>query len=125
MCKTSRAPDPINAILRHLQSKKSRSNLPWLPSRENMSLQKGVMKSIRRQALRSKHMKGKGEKWDRRKLGRGSQIACDMKYIKTATPNQCHIETKVPAIQAEQVEADVAPVTAEYFPASVNSKDNG
>jgi hypothetical protein len=27
------------------------------------------------------------------------------------------METKVPAVQAEQVEDDVAPVTAEYVPA--------
>ncbi len=32
-------------------------------------------------------------------------------------PNQCHMETKLPAMQAEQVEDDVAPITAEYVPA--------
>ena len=32
-------------------------------------------------------------------------------------PNQRHDETQVPAVQAEQVEDDVAPVTAEYVPA--------
>jgi hypothetical protein len=32
-------------------------------------------------------------------------------------PNQWHIETKLPAIQGEQLEDDVAPVTAEYVPA--------
>ncbi len=30
---------------------------------------------------------------------------------------------KLPAIQAEQVEDDVAPVTAEYFPAKSNDEE--
>ena len=32
-------------------------------------------------------------------------------------PNHGHVEIKVPATQAEQVEDDVATVTAEYVPA--------
>ncbi len=33
------------------------------------------------------------------------------------------METKVPAIQAEQVEDDVAPVTAEYVPAKARDEE--
>ncbi len=40
-------------------------------------------------------------------------------------PNQQLIETKVPAIQAEQVEDDVAPVTAEYVPAKTRDEEYG
>ena len=35
------------------------------------------------------------------------------------------METKVPAIQAEQVEDDVAPVAAEYVPAKVSHEEYG
>ncbi len=34
------------------------------------------------------------------------------------------METKVPAIQAEQVEVDVAPVTAEYVPAKTSDEEH-
>jgi hypothetical protein len=40
-------------------------------------------------------------------------------------PNQSHIETQVPAIQAEQVEDDVAPVTEEYVPAKARDEEYG
>ncbi len=36
-----------------------------------------------------------------------------------------YIETIVPAIQAEQVADDVAPVTAEYFPAKASDEGYG
>ncbi len=45
------------------------------------------------------------------------QIACDVQEHEDSRPNQRYYETKVPAVQAEQVEDDVAPMTAEYFPA--------
>jgi hypothetical protein len=35
------------------------------------------------------------------------------------------VETQVPATQAEQVEDDVAPVTAEYFPAKASHEKYG
>ncbi len=35
----------------------------------------------------------------------------------------CVVETHVPAIQAEQVEDDVAPVTAEYVPAKARDEE--
>ena len=35
------------------------------------------------------------------------------------------MKTTVPAIQAEQVEDDVAPVTAEYVPAKVSHEEYG
>jgi hypothetical protein len=44
-------------------------------------------------------------------------------YTKTLTPNQCHMETTLPAIQAEQVEFDVAPVAAEYVPAKTSDEE--
>ncbi len=31
-------------------------------------------------------------------------------------PNRLHVQTQIPAAQAEQVDDDVAPVTAEYVP---------
>jgi hypothetical protein len=34
------------------------------------------------------------------------------------------METTVPAIQAEQVEVDVAPVTAEYVPAKTSDEEH-
>ncbi len=40
-------------------------------------------------------------------------------------PNQWHMETKVPAIQTEQVEDDVASVTAEYVPAKASDEKHG
>ncbi len=40
-------------------------------------------------------------------------------------PNQRHIKTKAPATQAEQVEDDVAPVTAEYVPAKAKDEEFG
>ncbi len=40
-------------------------------------------------------------------------------------PNQQHIETQIPAIQAEQVEDDVAPVTAEYVPTKASHEEFG
>ena len=40
-------------------------------------------------------------------------------------PNQLHVETQVPAIQAEQVEDAVAPVTSEYVPAKVRDEEYG
>ena len=40
-------------------------------------------------------------------------------------PSQWHIETKVPAIQAEQTEFDVAPVTPEYVPAKASDEEYG
>ncbi len=42
---------------------------------------------------------------------------------KTTIPNQCHIDTKVPAIQAEHVELEVAPLTVEYVPAKVSDEE--
>ena len=39
--------------------------------------------------------------------------------------NHCHVGTQVPAIQAEQVEDDVAPVAAEYVPAKVSHEEYG
>ena len=35
------------------------------------------------------------------------------------------MKTKLPAIQAEQVEDDVAPVTAEYVPAKASDQEYG
>ncbi len=35
------------------------------------------------------------------------------------------METKLPATQAEQVEDDVAPVTAEYVPAKARDEEYG
>jgi hypothetical protein len=40
-------------------------------------------------------------------------------------PNQWHIETIVPTIQAEQVADDVVPVTAEYVPAKARDEEYG
>ena len=40
-------------------------------------------------------------------------------------PNQWHIETKVPALQAEHVEDDVASVIEEYVPAKASDKAYG
>ncbi len=56
------------------------------------------------------------------------RIPCDEQDTNNSTPNpklttqythsnQWHIEAKVPELQAEHVEDDVAPVTAEYVPA--------
>jgi hypothetical protein len=42
---------------------------------------------------------------------------------KTLTPNQYHMEATLPAIQVEQVESDVAPVTAEYVPAQASDEE--
>ncbi len=39
--------------------------------------------------------------------------------------NQKRVETIVPAIQAEQVEDDVAPATAEYVPAKARDEEYG
>jgi hypothetical protein len=46
-------------------------------------------------------------------------------YIKTLTANQCHMETTLPAIQAEQVEDELAPVTTEYVPAKTSDEELG
>jgi hypothetical protein len=52
------------------------------------------------------------------------QTACDAQDTKTlALTNQWHIDTKIPAIQAEQVEDDVPPVTAEYVPVTASDKE--
>jgi hypothetical protein len=39
--------------------------------------------------------------------------------------NKSQVETQVPALQAEQVEDDVAPVTAEYVPAKPRDEEYG
>ncbi len=40
-------------------------------------------------------------------------------------PNQWHVKTQVPAIQAEQVDDDVAPKMAEYVPAKAKNEEYG
>ena len=50
------------------------------------------------------------------------------KDTKDPHPNQRHgmvVEIQVPAIQAEQVEDNVAPVTAEYVPAKASHEEYG
>jgi hypothetical protein len=39
--------------------------------------------------------------------------------------SMAYMETKLPAIQAEQVEDDVAPVAAEYVPAKARNEEHG
>jgi hypothetical protein len=42
---------------------------------------------------------------------------------KILTPNQRHIQTKVPAIQAMQVEDELAPGMVEYVPAKASGEE--
>jgi hypothetical protein len=44
-------------------------------------------------------------------------------YDTTRQERISHVETNVPAIQAEQDESDVAPMTAEYVPAKAMDKE--
>ncbi len=54
--------------------------------------------------------------------GKRPDMTRHVQDTKTTTPNQCHIDTTVPAIQAEQTEFDVAPATAEYVPAKASGQ---
>ncbi len=50
---------------------------------------------------------------------------CTPRTQSPSTQSMTCIETIVPAIQAEQVADDVAPVTAEYVPAKASDEEYG
>jgi hypothetical protein len=49
-------------------------------------------------------------------------IMCKATKTRAPIKDILNFETKVPAVQAEQVEDDVAPMTAEYVPAQVSDE---
>ncbi len=66
------------------------------------------------------------KKVERKKKGndKGRRRACENKN-ELPVMSRTHIETNLPAMQAEQVEDDVAPVTVEYVPAKASDEEYG